>query len=80
MCVSTYYTVANTNQSTRTFGKTSLILIIQTLINRVYMIESKLFQYCVYVNVITIYNTIFFFLNYLASPTYWSSRTFVIQV
>ena len=60
MCVSTYYTVANTNQSTRTFGKTSHILVIQTLINRVNMIESNLFQYCVYVNVITIYYTYFY--------------------
>ena len=54
MFVSTYYAVANVNQSTRTFGKTSDILVIQTLINRVNMIKSKLFQQCVYVNVLFI--------------------------
>jgi len=41
--VSTYYVVA-INQSTDTFGKTSHILVIQTLINRVNMTESKLFK------------------------------------
>jgi len=60
MFVSTYYAVANANQPTCTISKTSHILDIQILINRVNMIESKLLQYCAYVNVITIYNTLFY--------------------
>ena len=49
MFISTYYAVANAKQSARTFGKTSHILVIQTLINIVDMIKSKFFQYCAYV-------------------------------
>jgi len=44
MFISTYYAVANAKQSARTFGKTSHILVIQTLINIVDMIKSKFFS------------------------------------
>jgi len=86
MFVSTYYVVANVNQSTRTVDKTSHILVTQTLVNITNMIERKLFKHCAYLNVITIYNTFFYLYIYkknLASPTpivYTKSRDLVYGI